>query len=242
MKNILITGASQGIGRGIAEHFLELGDRVMAVARSVEKLRELQAHYPAQVLIYPFDLKNVEEVEHIFLFCRELGFKLDGMVHAAGIAVNSPVKVLEPHEVEETLKVNYMAYVQLCRFFSLKKYSNNGASIIGISSRATSELQMGLSNYAASKSAMQSFSTVMSKEIQKRKLRINTIAPSWVDTEMTSQSMENIVGLEEHLEKTSSLGFIPVKQVAYLVEFLLSDHAKYITGSVFEMTAGRFDS
>ena len=107
-KNILITGASQGIGRGVAEYLLQGGANVILIARNREKLEN--SAFP-----YLYDLCKTSGIEDIFLFCKEHGLKLHGMLHAAGISIDRPVKALEFEEMERVFRINYFSYVALTK-------------------------------------------------------------------------------------------------------------------------------
>lgn len=235
--NYLVTGASRGIGRCIAEHLLAFGANVVLVARTENLLQELRERYPKQAYIFPYDFRNTEEIEDIYIYCRENGLKLNGLVHAAGITAIQPVKGIEEETLDEIMRINFFSFAQLAKYFSLKKYSENGAGIVAISSIAPQVCTKGNSLYSASKAAINTLVKTMSREMVKRKIRTNAIAPAMVDTEMTKnaglfiEDMEGLVQWQEY-------GLIPVEQVAYLAEFLLSDKAAYITGTIIPITAG----
>lgn len=238
-KNILITGASRGIGRGVAEYFLQKGANVVLVARDKEKLRELQQEYPDTAYPYPFDLENTEEIESIFVFCKEKGLKLHGMLHAAGISIDCPARSLDLSEAGRVFGINYFAYVALTKYFLSKKYSENDACILVMSSMASFQCEKAMSQYAASKSAINAHTKVVAREGGKRRIRANAIAPAFVDTDMTQDEYDILENFEQNLKK-QTFGMIPVSQIAYLAEFLMSDRAAYITGAVIPVTGGSF--
>lgn len=237
-KNILITGASQGIGRGVAEYLISLGANIIAVARNEEKLQELREIAPSQVYIYPYDLSNVDDIEKIFIFCKNQNLKLDGLVYCAGVSITNPIKSLDVMELQSMYVVNTLAYIQMTKFFILKKYSNDSSSIIGISSAASKLCEKGMANYCTSKAAMNTYTSVLAKEVVKRRIRANTIAPAMVETDMYWGTLATIEGYEEYSKEQQPFGVIPVEQVAYLVRFLLSEESLYITGACIPVSAG----
>lgn len=239
-KNILITGASQGIGRGVAEYFLRQGANVILVARNRERLEELKKKYSDSAFPYSYDLRKADGIEDIFLFCKENGLKLHGMLHAAGISIDRPVKSLELEEMEQVFQVNYFSYVALTKYFLNRKYSENGASIIGMSSMASFECAKAMSQYAASKNAVNAYTKVLAREAGKRKIRVNAIAPAYVDTDMTHQLCDVLEDFEQTLKIRQPFGMIPVEQIAYLAEFLMSNRAAYITGAIIPIHGGAF--
>ena len=135
----------------------------------------------------------------------------------------------------ETMTVNAMSFVEFSKYFIKKKYSNDGASIVAISSNATRSVAAGMCTYTASKAALEAEIQVLSKEIVKRKMRVNGIAPACVRTEM----VENAPFLSiESIENNQPLGIIEPESVASLTSYLLSDEARYITGITVPITAG----
>lgn len=228
-KNILITGASSGIGRETAFYLYSKGYRVVLLARNIEKLKQLSSELGNSPII-EYDLNNLTDIENIFLKLQDMGLKLDGMVHCAGINRDMPVKVNGLHDMLETMNINLLSFIQLSKFFSLKKYSNNGSSVIAMSSMAAVLCAKSMCTYSASKAGLDAAVRVMSKEFARRKIRVNSIRPAFVDTPMLNGSSE---------EKTHNqpLGIINPVNVAYLIEFLLSDKSAYISGSNIEMSS-----
>lgn len=238
MRNILVTGATQGIGYGVATSLLQKGTNVILVGRNEEKLLQLKNQFPAHAYPYVFDLYNTQDIESIFMFCKENGLQLNGMVHAAGRSLDLPIKSVDVEEMESGMRINYFSYVQLARYFSLKKYSVNGASIVAFSSLASFLCEKGMSQYASSKAAINAFTKTLSYELLKRNIRVNAIAPGYVDTDMTRSCFNCIEGFEEMMLQKQPWGMIPVSQIVELVEFLLSERSQYITGAIIPVSAG----
>lgn len=237
-KKILITGASRGIGRGTAEYLLSQGAEVVLVARNKEKLIELEEQYPDKAHGYPYDLTDLEHIEEIFRFCVEKVGKLDGMFHAAGLSNNATIKSLEVDEMKSMFDVNYFSSVQLGKCFMNQKYSQKGSGIVYMSSLASFLCEKGMSQYCASKAAVNAFVSVMSKEGVKRRIRVNAIAPAYVDTEMAWGAKEEHEDFDEYLNQIQPYGMIPVCQIANLAEFLLSARSSYITGAIIPVSGG----
>lgn len=235
-KNILITGASQGIGKAIAYYLSSKGYHLVLVARNKAALETIQNELKEKVLIYSYDLQNLENIEDIFSFCKENNVKLNGMVHCAGINRDTAIRCNNIKDMNETMTVNYMSFVELSKYFLKKKYSYDESSIIAISSHAVNKYDAGMSVYTSSKAALEATMKVLAKEGVKRGIRANTIAPACVDTEM----IENAPMLtQESIMENQPLGLINPIYIAYLAEFLLSEKAKYITGISVPITAGQ---
>lgn len=234
-KNILITGASQGIGAKTAEYLARQGAVVILVARNQQKLMDVQAKISGKSFIYSYDLNDLGNIQRIFDHCAEKGIKLHGMVHCAGVNRDVPIRSNDIGMMQETLTVNYMSFIELAKYFIRKKYSENGGSIVAISSHATNIISAGMSSYTSSKAALEAAVKVMSKEFVKRGIRVNAIAPACVDTEMVADAP---FMSEEIISGAQPLGIIEPVYISYLVDFLLSDKSKYMTGAVIPVSAG----
>lgn len=150
-----------------------------------------------------------------------------------------PVKKIRIHEDMETqMEINAYAFAELGRYFGSKRYSNDGGSIVAVSSMAAHSCIPGHCGYAASKAALDAIVQVMSKEFSRRKIRVNAILPTYVDTPLLRGDMENTFDLQGRIEANQPFGIIDPRYLAYLVEFLISDKAKYITGTLIPVTAG----
>lgn len=234
-KNILITGASQGIGAKTAEYLSAQGATVILVARNADKLKRVQKGISGRSYIFPYDLNDLEHIQTIFDFCLDSGIKLNGLVYCAGVNHDIPVRNNDIGLMCETLTVNCMAFVEVSKYFIRKKYSEEDGSIVAVSSNATNIISSGMSTYTSSKAALEAAVKVLAKEVLKRRIRVNAIAPACVDTEMVDLAPS--VNREE-LERVQPLGLIGTEYISYLIKFLLSAKARYITGAVIPVSAG----
>lgn len=238
-KYILVTGASSGIGEAITKHLLSSGANVVMVARSVEKMNKIASNnWKGEAFVCNADLQELDSIKSIFDFCRVRNFKLDGIVHCAGITANMPVRVNDVERMDRLLRINVEALIQICKFASSKKYTNDGASIVAMSSSASIRGGKGLSVYSASKAAVNIFVKSAATELSSRGIRINAIAPAMVKTEMYYETIKEIPSVEYGVINGQPLGIIEPVHIAYLSEFLLSEKAKYITGEVIVVGAG----
>lgn len=237
-KIVLITGATSGIGCAMARHFHAHGATVVMAARSEDKLRDLLQEMKERCYVIPADLSIMENIEKVFLFCKDHGLKLDGIVHCAGVTANLPLRVNDIKHMEDLLHINLGALVQMCRYASSKRYTNDGASIIAMSSTASFCGDRGLSLYSASKGAVNTFVKSASKELAARKIRVNAIAPAMVNTNMCAETFRELPERRVSVEYEMPLGIIEPEYIAYLAEFLISEKAKYITGAVISVGGG----
>ncbi len=222
----------------MARHFCRLGMRVIATGRKQEKLDQLSLEFGDRLESMAIDLSEVQNVERLFDFCREQNWKLDGIVHCAGITMNLPLRASSISATEDIVRINFESLVEITRLASSKRYTKEGAAIVAMSSTASITGGKGLSLYSATKAAVNLFVKSAAMELSSRKIRINAIAPMFVETPMYYQTVEEIPGIDVAIAGSQPFGLIQPKSVAELAEFLLSEKAKYITGSVIIMNAG----
>lgn len=236
-KWILITGASSGIGEAVCKYLSSQGYGTVLVARNEDRLKKISDGLPEKNFYISFDLRNLEEMEQIFLACKEREVKLDGLVHCAGINNDIPIRANDIQVMQDVTTINYYSFVEMGKYFCKKKYSNEEASLVAISSSAADACMKGMCTYSASKAALNATVKVMGKEFVKRRQRVNAIMPSFVDTPMADQMNASLGDLESKIA-SQPLGLIEPCQVAYLVEFLLSDKSAYITGACIPVSGG----
>ena len=231
-KYVLITGATSGIGLETARYLYSIGYGVVLVGRNEEVLAGISKELDDSLYIV-IDFENTESIAEIFNVLKKNEIVLDGMVHSAGLGMNVPVRLCKIEDMERLMKVHYYGFVELCKYFYKSSYSHEGSSIIAISSLATKTQLKGSVLYSASKNALNSAITVASKEFLKRHIRVNGLLPAYVDTRMNN-GLEELIDVKER----QPWGMIPPRQMAELIEFLLSDKSMYITGALIPISAG----
>lgn len=236
-KSILVTGASSGIGKAVSKYLSQQGCFVILVARNRDALSQVAGQLCGQSLVIPYDLMDLEHIEDIFVKCRQNDIKLDGLVHCAGINCDIPVRTNDVKVMQEVTTVNYYSFVELGKYFGKRKYSNERASIVAISAMAADVCQKGMCTYSASKAALNAAVKVMGREFVKRRQRVNAVMPAFVDTPMAERMDAVLENLDGKIEE-QPLGLIEPEQIAYLVDFLISDKSSYITGTCIPVSAG----
>lgn len=240
-KTVIITGASRGIGKGIAEVMASHGANVaFTYASSVEKAeafeKELNEKYGVKVKGFQSDASVFSEAEKLIeSVLAEFG-EFDVLINNAGITRDTLLMRMSEQQWDEVIDVNLKSVFNLTKasirnFLKLKRGSIiNMSSVVGVNGNA------GQANYAASKAGIIGFSKSVAKELGSRNIRCNVIAPGFIATEMTDQLDENTVkGWVEN---------IPLKRagtpedVANLCLFLTSDMSTYITGQVINVCGG----
>jgi len=228
-KRILVTGASSGIGRACAIEAARLGASVIATGRRDTALKDTVAQcIGANHYVVAGDITELEFVKKLI---EEAG-KIDGLVHAAGIAPMCPVGMLTQDHVESVMRTNYYSFLELMKYYSKSKYRNGRLSVVAISSVSSESGWGGAVAYCGSKGALSSSVRALSIELAPKGVRVNAVCPSNIRTplyESGASEMNDEVALEELLKK-QPLGLGEPEQVAWPVCFLLSDASSFITG------------
>lgn len=230
-KTILVTGASSGIGRGIAVECSKMGARMVITGRNLERLNEtLEALEGEGHLAITADMSSQVDIERLVAETLEL----DGCVHSAGIPKISPVKFIDRDLLEEIMNVNTVAPILLTSLLLKKKKMKKKASIVFISSiSGVCIANVGESPYSATKGAISGFVKGAAFELAASGTRVNSINPGLVLTPILELS--NSVFSEEQLKETM-YGRYPLKRVgtpedvAYAAIYLLSEASSWVTG------------
>ncbi|TWI19970.1 SDR family NAD(P)-dependent oxidoreductase [Sphingobacterium siyangense] len=236
-KNILITGATSGIGKALACLLVkDLNTCVYGIGRDEEKIQDLLGY--ENFIFLKFDLFKVEEIEE--LFKSSLGdIKFSGFVHCAGLEETLPIGLYTVDRVQQVFTVNVFSAIEIVRNLSKKKYSLDQASFILLSSVMGELGQPGKIGYCASKSALLGFARSLALELAKRKIRVNCVSPGIVDTPLTQKLFQQI----EEENKSRIVGMHPIgigepNDVVYLIEYLLGDKSKWLTGQNIKIDGG----
>lgn len=236
-KVIIVTGAGSGIGRETSRVLTEEGAVVIMLDISAEGLSETAAICGSNSHSYPIDLTDPKSISAVVEEMTEKYGKLDGLVHCAGISSRKPLNVLNKEGFEKILNVNFYAFVDLVKVFAKKKYSNDGSSIVVMSSISSIRGYKAKSEYNVSKAAVDAFVRCMSMELAPRGFRVNSIMPGEVLTPMGIRARE-LAAAANAEEYTQPLGSTQPNEVANLIAFLLSDATRTITGTSIRIDGG----
>lgn len=240
-KNILVTGASSGIGKGIAIYLSKVGANIIMAARNEEKLKETYNELePGNHSYYLIDLNNLDEIEGMIDKICSDGRKLNGIVHSAGISSTIPIQYIKLDTLKSIMSVNFYSFIELVKHFSKRKYNDNGGSIVAISSISSKVGARGLAAYCASKGALDSAIRPIALELAAKNIRINSIAPGMIKSQIYDGLIElvNNKDFETDLKKRQIMGLGKPEDVASAAAFLLSDASKFITGTSIIVDGG----
>ena len=233
-KRILLTGASSGIGKAAAIHLSRLGANLQLVARNEDKLNEtLKALDGSGHKIYPFDLNNIEGIEELVRNIVLENKALNGMVHCAGIADMRPLQMTKYDFIHKMFIINFFSFIELVRVFSKRDNYIENASIVGISSVAGSNGIKSKVAYCSSKSAIDGAIRSLSVELAVKKIRVNSIIPGFIKTEIYDQYIKNAgnEAFEKNVLTRQYSGIGETQDTSNAIAFLLSDASKFITGT-----------
>lgn len=234
----MIAGASSGIGRATAILASKLGARVSLIARREAELKETLNRLEGEGHSYwPFDLVSFDGIlPKVKEIVASMG-PLDGLAHCVGIAQNRPLVVADPDYVHQVMDVNFNSFMELVRAVAKKKHINDQASIVAVSSVAAVKGNKSQGAYAASKAALSGLVPPLAKELAVRRIRLNAVAFGMIDTDMYTVFKEN-GGHVEDLEAEQYLGVGQPEDAARVLCFLLSDYARFITGTTLVADGG----
>ncbi|EJL66740.1 SDR family NAD(P)-dependent oxidoreductase [Flavobacterium sp. CF136] len=237
-KKVLVTGATSGIGLSLCDFLIHQKCNVIAVGRDESKIKNLLDKSRNELKFISLDLNDFNNYSKIF---DEMlaGEKFDGFVHCAGIEETFPLTMYNPENVKKIFDINVFSGIELLRYFSKKKYSNEGASVVFLSSVMGELGQPGKIGYCATKSAILGVVRSSALELAKRKFRVNAISPGVVNTPMTQKLFSQIE--DENIQKIKEmhpLGIGEVEDVVPIITFLLSDFSKWITGQNIKIDGG----
>ena len=235
-KTIFITGASSGIGRATAVECSKMGATVIISGRNDERLNETlaQLDQTKSNVAIAGDLTNEDFIEQMTASIP----KVDGVVFCAGVSDTTLIKFATREKFLRVLDVDLLSQVSLVRNLLKKKLINGGASLVFISSLGAYKLASGLGLYSAAKSGLISIMKSVAIELSSRKIRSNAILPSMVKTELLN-TLDSISAEDWAKDEARyPLGYGEPDDVAFTVVYLLSDAAKWMTGSEIIIDGG----
>ena len=236
-KNILITGASGGIGNELVKKFVLLGGNVLCSGTKTEKLDLLKKQY-RNIKVKKFDIiehSRIEEfIDNVFL---ELG-GLDILINNAGTNVDNLSLRMKDEEWQKVIDINLTSTFLLCKYAIKKMLKNKYGRIVNITSIVGHTGNIGQANYAASKSGMIGMTKSLAIEYAKKNITLNCVSPGFIQSNMTDKILESIKAVLTSKIPMSKLG--SGEDVANSVAFLSSDAASYITGETIHVNGGMY--
>lgn len=239
-KVVLITGSSQGIGRATALKFAKGGAKIAlndipSQEENLKKVKEEIEKIGSEAKYYLADVTKYEEVEKMIKEIEKDFERLDVLVNNAGIILDRTLAKMTKEEWQRVIDVD-LTGVFNCSKAALPLIIANQGTIINISSIVGERGNFGQTNYAAAKAGVIGFTKSLAKELGKFGVRVNAVAPGFIETKMVETVPENI---KVAVKQLTALGrFGKPEEVANVVYFLASEEASFITGAIIEVTGG----
>ena len=238
-KVVVVTGASRGIGKAIAEGLFNQGCKLALISRSEEDLKNAQLDIGKdsdKIKIYPCDISNFDEVQGIFKNIIEDFKIIDVLVNNAGLTKDNLVLRIKEQDWDMVLDVNLKGCFNTVKAVTKPMIRNKSGRIINISSVIGQIGNAGQVNYAASKAGVLGLTKSLAKELGSRNITVNAVAPGYIETDMTDNLSEDV---KKELYQTIPLNRLgTTEDVTNLVMFLSSEKASYITGQVMNVDGG----
>jgi 3-oxoacyl-[acyl-carrier protein] reductase len=237
-KNIIVTGASGGIGNAIIKKLSEAGVNILASGTRIEKLEELKKNFKG-LKILKFDISQSDKIEEfIENATNELGGNLDGIVNNAGITQDNLAIRMSLDEWQKVINTNLTSTFLMSKFAIKKMLKNKSGKIVNITSVVGHTGNLGQANYTASKAGIVAMSKSLAIEYAKKNININCISPGFIKTAMTDKIDDKFK--EIIISKIPSARLGEPDDIANAVLFLSSDQSNYINGETLHVNGGMY--
>jgi 3-oxoacyl-[acyl-carrier protein] reductase len=240
-KTIIVTGGSRGLGLGIATRLVSAGYQVVTIARQESDRLKCAMHRknPGQersLVFRPFDLEDTSAIRDLVKQLRKEFGPIDGLVNNAGLGTSGILATMHDSQIERLVHLNTVSTILMTKYVVRSMMATRGGRIVNVASIVGFTGYSGLSVYSATKAAIIGFTKSLAREVGPLGINVNAVAPGFLDTEMAvslSGAQRDQIARRSALHRLAE-----VNDVANAVEFLLSDKARNITGTVLTVDAG----
>lgn len=233
-KNIIVTGASSGIGQQVAISCSKMGARVILIGRNEERLKDTTSQMDGEGhLVFSFDLTNLDGMKSLVSDIVAKTGPINGLVNCAGISTTNLFKLTKPEELDKFFRANvFSGYFLTQECTRMGNFSKDGGSVIFFSSIAGSFGEVGKSTYGMTKAALLNLAKHLACELAKKKIRVNAISPGAICTPI-NMNLPHMKDPEKRaaLEAQHLLGLGETTDVANACIYLLSDASRWVTGT-----------
>ena len=236
-KNIIVTGATGGIGNSIVKKLYESGANILATGTKIEKLNELKDKFK-NIKIFKFDISQNDKIEKFIEDATlELG-GLDCIVNNAGVTQDNLAIRMNVEEWKKVIDINLTSSFLICKYSIKKMLKNKSGKIVNITSVVGHTGNLGQANYTASKAGIVAMSKSLAIEYAKKNININCISPGFIKTAMTDKIEEKMKDVIISKIPSAKLG--EPQDIANAVLFLISSHSDYINGETLHVNGGMY--
>ena len=237
-KNIIITGASGGIGNSIIKKIYQTGANILASGTRIEKLDELKVKFK-NIKILKFDISQSDKIEEFLENAtNELGGNLDCVVNNAGVTMDNLAIRMSLEDWQKVININLTSTFLMSKFAIKKMLKNKSGKIVNITSVVGHTGNLGQANYTASKAGIVAMSKSLAIEYAKKNININCISPGFIKTAMTDKLDDKFK--EAIISKIPSARLGDPDDIANAVLFLCSNQSDYINGETLHINGGMY--
>lgn len=241
MRNVIVTGGSRGLGLGITKKLVETGFRVIAVARKendelTAAAQDTERAGPGSIEFAAFDLAQIECLANLVKTLRKDYGPIYGLVNNAGVSFDGALALMPNSQIEQVVRLNTLSPIVLTKYVARSMMADGGGRIVNIASITAFTGYSGLSVYGATKASIIGFTRALAREVGRMGVNVNAVAPGFVDTDMTQGLTDE--HREQIIRRSALKRLVDIDDIANSVDFLLSDKAKNITGTVLTVDAG----
>ena len=241
MRRVVVTGGSRGLGLGVVRRLICEGYGVIAVARTTNDqlastIEHAERTRPGALHFEPFDLGDVHEIPGLVRKLRRDFGPIYGLVNNAALGTDGALAIMHNSQIEQLIRVNTLAPIVLTKYVVRNMLADGGGRVVNVASIVGFTGYSGLSVYSATKAALIGFTKSLAREVGRRGVTVNAVAPGFMATEMTERMDDE---RREQVARRSALRRFPeVGEVADAIEFLLGPKSQSITGTVLTVDAG----
>ena len=240
MENVLITGISGGIGKGVAEKLLSEGSSIIGLDRTIKDgIKEVADRYPGKLMLHECDLMDSDSLPDLVKSLVAEHGPIGGFVHCAGFDKMMPLHLTKAEDIESLWRLHALTPMLMIAAISKKKNHSEDTSIVLISSQSAHEGAMGHTAYAAAKGAIEGYLAPAAAELMEKGIRINEVCFGPVRTPMAACWMNKLTddGMQKLLE-SYPLGIGEVEDARNLICFLLNGESRWINGQIIIADGG----
>jgi 3-oxoacyl-[acyl-carrier protein] reductase len=241
MHNVVVTGGSRGIGLAVSGRLAKAGYNVIAIARSEsgelkDAIRQATAEATGGLSFRACDLSEIDAIPGFLKKLREEFGPVYGLINNAGIGTEGLLATMHNSQIEALVRLNVLSPIVLTKYVVRQMMADGAGRIINMSSIIGATGYNGLSVYGATKAAATGFTRSLAREVGRLGITVNAIAPGFIETELTQGLSENQRG--KIAGRSALRRLAGVDDVARMVEYLLGDGGRNVTGTVFTIDAG----
>jgi len=237
MRNVIVTGASKGLGFAIAKQLVASGFRVIGIARrETEGFKAAAATSPESLVFWPYDLGDIDGMPELLKAIRKAHGPIYGLVNNAGLGTEGLISAMPMKDIEQLIRINTLSPIALTRQAVRSMMSEGQGRIVNMSSIIASTGYSALSVYAATKASMVGFTKSLARELGRAGITVNAVAPGFIETDMTDgldADKKAQIARRSALQRLSE-----AEDVARAVDYLMGEGGRNITGTVLTIDAG----